>query len=51
MAGNDFQFEFDDFLIDPEELDSGSEGDLWDTGQSPDLFSSGQPQDIFNTKE
>lgn len=49
---SDFNFDFDDFVIDPEEISGeASTEELWDTGQPMDVFSSGQPQDIFNTRD
>jgi len=49
MAFEDF-FDQEDFLIDPEDVNSGT-GETWDTGSSPDIFTSGQAPDIFTTKD
>jgi len=53
MAFEDF-FGQDDFLIDPEDLESATDvtagGESWDTGSIPDIFASGECQDIFSTK-
>ena len=49
MAFDDF-FQQDEFLIDPEDLETPS-GENWDTGIQPDIFATGESPDIFTTKD
>lgn len=49
MAFDDF-FQSDEFLIDPEDLETPS-GENWDTGIQPDIFATGELPDIFTTKD
>jgi hypothetical protein len=50
MGPFDEFFDFDDFAIDPDDLDSVSQDESWDTGIEPDIFATGENQDIFSTK-
>jgi hypothetical protein len=49
MAFDDF-FDEGDFLIDPDDVNSGT-GEAWDTGVQPDIFATGEAPDIFTTKD
>lgn len=49
MAYEDF-FDEGDFLIDPEDVNSGT-GEAWDTGVPCDIFATGHEPDIFTTKD
>ena len=48
MSYEDF-FGQEDFLIDPEDLETENTTEPFDTGIVPDIFASGDNQDIFST--
>lgn len=43
-------FTEEDFVLDPEDLETNPTGEKWDTGIVPDIFASGEEPDIFSTK-